>query len=100
MPKKKINLKHTKEYVNSNGQMTKAEFRDIDAATAFLNGLQDNTPETDDGKPVRVWRESELGKGLIARFYGATKEKDAESFAETMNEAYSALGNFYEAVVD
>lgn len=96
---KKINLKHTKEYVNSDGKRVKAEFRDIDAAKAFVEKQADNsTASTDNGKPVRVYRQSELGKGLIGRFYGSSKQSDAEDFAEQMNEVYSTLG-FYEAVV-
>lgn len=106
MPRlKTIDMPHTLEYRNRDGRMTKAEFLEIDAMEGFQveqEGNSEAPPESNETK--RVYRESRLGKKLLARFHGTTAGDDAEEFAEMMNNKYDALpgsggARFYSAIV-
>lgn len=102
MPRKKtIELQYSNvEFINRNGDKAKADFRHLDNKTAFLRDQEDNAREAaaDNGKPVRVYRTSSEGERLVARFYGSSKQEDAEEFAEMLNEGYERQG-FYKAEV-
>lgn len=99
--KRTIVLEHSGvEYINSNGQKAKADFRHTDAKESFIGSQSGNrlSSVVADDKPVRVYRKSRLGERLLARFFGSTKADDAQAFADEANEVYEVRG-FYSAIV-
>lgn len=98
--KKTIELQYEGvEFVNRKGEDATADFREEDAKRAFLRIQESHSEEQKASeKPVRVYRTSDLGRRLLARFYGSAKETDAQEFADLMNANYATLG-MYKAIV-
>lgn len=102
MPKRTTNLQHTGiEYRNASGRLVQADFRETDQKEFWLRRPASSAPSAEKGKTARVYRTSDLGERLIARFYGgssAENKADATAFAKVMNDNYAVLGK-YKAIV-